>query len=197
MIYFYGKLRKLFGDSIDCKVNSVQELMKAAEANIPGFKGHIDKDRKYIIRRGKDFRTAKEVDAVEVEMKFTEEDWHILPMPIGCGKALNIIIGVVLIAASWYVGGAAGWGYLGAQGYAGATMAFGTGLGMIAGGIAQLLTPTPTGMSQESGDNKPSYLFDGPTNRSNPGSTVPLVYGFDVFVGSIFTSGGLDIGDLV
>ena len=48
----------------------------------------------------------------------------------------------MLIAASWYAGGAAGWAYLGAQ--AGATMAFAVGASLIVSGAISLLTPTPS-----------------------------------------------------
>lgn len=191
MIYLYGKLRTVFGDSINCKVNSVQEMMKAAEANRPGFRGYIEKDRKYVIRRGKDFRTANDVSEEEVEMKFSDDSWHILPMPIGSGKALGVILGVVLLVVA-YVNP---YGFLSGPAVSGL---YAAGTGMVLGGVSQMLAPSPQGYGQESDANeRPSYLFDGPTNRSAPGGAVTLIYGFDVFVGSTFTSGGIDIGDIV
>lgn len=53
------------------------------------------------------------------------------------------MVGTVLIAASWWAGGAAGWSYLGASGFAGATAAFFAGASMIFSGVASMLTPTP------------------------------------------------------
>ena len=195
MIYLYGKLREKFGKTIGANVHSVQELMKAAEANRPGFRNYIQKDRKYIIRRGTEFTKATQVGEEEVMMKFGDTDWHILPMPLGCGNVARIIVGVVLMAVSWYAGGVLGWGYLG---IAGTGMAMGVGLVM--GGVVGLLTPAPKVQGygdRESPDQRASYLFDGPTNRTAAGGPVPLVYGFDVFVGSTFLSGGLEVGDIV
>lgn len=197
MIYLYGKLRKEFGPTINCKVSSIQELLKAAEANRPGFTAAIEKDRGYVIRRGSDFRTAKEVVVTEKEleskeyMQFGEDDWHILPMPMGYSGVARVIVGVVLIvvgAVVSYVGFGIG------------TPIMKLGAVILVSGVASMLAPSPSVAGygdRESPDQRPSYLFDGPTNRVEPGGAVPLVYGFDVIIGSIFTSGSLKIGDIV
>ena len=192
MIILYGNLRKKFGESINSKVNSVQELMKAAEANRPGFKDYIQRDRKYIIKRGSDFRKAKAVDETEVEMRFSEDTWHVLPMPVGYSGAMRVILGAVLIVVGAVLTftpySALGWGLI----KIGAVVAL--------GGVASMLAPSPSVTNygdRESPEERPSYLFDGPTNRVAPGAAVPLVYGFGVTVGSIFSSGGLEIGDIV
>ena len=52
------------------------------------------------------------------------------------------MVGTVLIAASWWAGGAAGWSYLGASGFAGATAAFCRCLHDFSE-VASMLTPTP------------------------------------------------------
>jgi predicted phage tail protein len=39
------------------------------------------------------------------------------------------------------------------------------GVGLVIGGVAQLLTPMPKGLaSKDSPDNTPSYTFNGPLN---------------------------------
>jgi predicted phage tail protein len=194
MIILYGNLRKKFGKYINAEVKSVPELMKAAEALRPGFRGHIQKDRKYHIRRGSEFKKAVDVPEEEIEMRFADTTWHVLPMPIGYSGAVRILIGVVLIAASWYIGGAAGWGWLGANaGYMGAM-----GASLVLSGVVSLLSPVPKmGGGGEGADKKASYIFDGPTNRAAAGSAVPLIYGFDVYVGSVFVSGGLTVERIV
>lgn len=190
MIYLYGKLREVFGETINCKVHSVQELVRAAEANRPGFKDHILRDRQYVIRRGSDFRKAKDVEESEATMCFGESDWHVVPMPAGYSGAFRVVLGAVLIA----VGAVAN-----VYGFGIGTPLMQMGAAMMIGGVASMLAPAASVSdysSRESADERPSYLFDGPTNRVSPGGAVPLVYGFDVFIGSIFTSGGLEVSDV-
>ncbi|WP_256664644.1 MULTISPECIES: hypothetical protein [unclassified Pseudomonas] len=85
---------------------------------------------------------------------------------------LQTVIGVALIAAASYfsrglAAGAAGSGSLfGTAGYAGgaAWAAVGTvGISLAIGGIPQMVTKQPTGLSNsDSADNSPSYSFNGP-----------------------------------
>ena len=190
MIILYGKLRQQFGKTIGATVHSVRELMQAAEANRPGFTAAIDKGRKYIIRRGSDFRTAQAVDGAELEMCFADTTWHVLPLPIGGSGVARVIIGALLVAAIIAMpvlvpGGMGGLIFKGA-------------VALTISGLASMLAPSPTASysDRESPDQRPSYLFDGPTNRVAAGGAVPLVFGFNVFVGSTFLSGGLEIGDV-
>ncbi|WP_460163675.1 tail assembly protein [Pseudomonas sp. S2_F03] len=64
----------------------------------------------------------------------------------------------------------------------------GVGIGMVAGGVLQMLSPVPTTKSgsqqeQASTENKPSYLFNGAFNSTQQGLPVPVVYG-QMLVGS-------------
>ena len=190
MIKLYGKLAKKFGKVLNIRVNSVKEMMKALEANIPGFRSNIDKDKNYVIRRGDTFKTATDVDALEVEMNFADTTWHILPLPRGSGSFGKIILGAILIVIGVVLNV-----YTGISG----TWFINAGIGMVIGGIAGLLAPAPTASNygdREVANERPSYLFDGPTNRTAAGGAVPLIYGFGAFVGSTFISGGLEIGDI-
>lgn len=187
MIKFYGKFIKKCGKSLKCKVNSVREVLQATEANRPGFKDLIEKDRMYVIRRGDTFKTAKDVSEEELEMNFSETTWHILPLPVGHGGFVKAVVGVALIVVGTFVPVLSPYLYP-------------LGVSMVLGGVAQMLAPTPPTMNdygnREAPDKRPSYLFDGPINKTATGGAIPLVYGFDVFVGSTFVSGGIDIGDI-
>ena len=64
--------------------------------------------------------------------------------------------------------------------------AVGIGIGMVSGGVAQMLSPVPkTGNQQDqaASENKPSYLFNGAFNSTQQGLPVPVVYG-EMLVGS-------------
>jgi predicted phage tail protein len=71
--------------------------------------------------------------------------------------------------------------------------AVGMGIGMAVGGIIQMTTKMPAGVSaasQESADQRPSFLFSGPTNTSSQGLAVPRGYGRAI-IGSIVISATL------
>lgn len=189
MINLYGKLRDEFGDSIDCKVHSIPELLKAAEANRPGFKNYIQKDHSYVIMRGADFKTAQDVEEAEIEMIFADTDWHVMPAPEGQSGAVKMLAGAVLIAVAyvnpfgWMTGPVV-------------TGMYAAGAGLVIGGISSYLVPAPKAAGMDSADDRPSYIYDGPTNRIAPGGAVTLIYG-NCFVGSTVISLGLETGDLV
>ncbi|MBM6445290.1 tail assembly protein [Pseudomonas sp. MIL9] len=64
--------------------------------------------------------------------------------------------------------------------------AVGIGIGMVSGGVAQMLSPVPkTGNQQDqaASENKPSYLFNGAFNSTQQGLPVPVIYG-KMLVGS-------------
>jgi predicted phage tail protein len=104
---------------------------------------------------------------------------------------LNIILGAVLIvvgvAAELYLQefGGGVWGkYL-----------IDLGVGMIVGGVVQLLTPMPKGpKNTDSPENKPSYVFTGAVNTQAQGNPVPLLYG-RMIVGSAVISAGINAED--
>lgn len=190
MIRLYGDLLKKFGKELNCKVNSVYELMQAMDSQRPGFRAAIDKDKGYVIRRGDTFKLGINVSEEEIEMRFNDEVWHVLPVPAGSGKFGKIILGaaLVIIGAVMNI-------YAPGSG----TFLIKAGAGIMLGGIADLLSPVPgvTSYSDRNDpDSRPSYIFNGPLNRTESGGAVPLIYGKDVFVGSVFVSGGLEIGDI-
>lgn len=79
---------------------------------------------------------------------------------------MNIVIGVVLVIASAYVGGAAGWAY------------FASGVAMMAAGVMTLLTKTPDMNTKlDEGEKKQSTSFSNIRNLTPQGRPIPLLYG--------------------
>jgi predicted phage tail protein len=198
MIKLYGSLAKKFQEkydydpkNIEIKVHSVEEFMKAMEANFTGFKDLIKKSGFYRVTRGKSFREGKDVEEKEVEMTFKETEWRMLPLAAGAGGKsglMTAIAGVVLIAVGAVLT------YVGYGSFGVPIMKI--GLALAIGGVAQMLSPQPgTGdYSNREVDKKPSYLFNGAVNTSQPGVTIPVVYG-ESHIGSSFISGGLTVTD--
>lgn len=65
-----------------------------------------------------------------------------------------------------------------------------TGVGMMAGGVIQMLSPQPAGLaSKQSDDNKASYAFGSVTNTASQGYPVSLLYGKRRIGGAIISAG--------
>lgn len=111
------------------------------------------------------------------------EDIRIVPVPAAAKRAgvLQTIVGIVLVVVDvlWLHTG-----YVSQLGY-----------GLIAGGVAQMLTPMPHGKSsRDSASNQANYSFNGPVNTQAQGNPVPLGYG-RLKVGSAVVSAGIDTLD--
>jgi predicted phage tail protein len=114
-----------------------------------------------------------------------------VPVVAGAGAVGRILIGVALIAAAFFTGGAT-IGLLGlAAPVAVSTVLAGVGITLILGGVAQLLTPTPK-ISQDEGDPRKSFSFSGIQNTNRAGVPVPVIYG-ETLTGSVVISAGIDI----
>ncbi|MNR34877.1 Bacteriophage lambda tail assembly protein I [compost metagenome] len=101
---------------------------------------------------------------------------RIVPIVSGSkrGGLLQTVVGVALIV----VGAVTSW--------AGGAALVSVGIGMVAGGVLQMLSPVPKSPSQQeqaSTENKPSYIFNGAFNTTQQGLPVPVVYG-QMLVGS-------------
>lgn len=192
-IILHGELGKKYGREHKINTYSVSEAIRALDANYNGFSRDIKKDGYYAITRSQ-YSAKKSLSQDEVGLIFDEpQEWHIVPLVQGCGGKnmgfLQIIIGVILIVASWPAGGAAGWAYFGST-------AFLMGAALILSGVATLLSPMPEGYDMaESADERPSFIFNGPTNTTEAGGCVPVVYG-EQWVGSKIISAGISVEEI-
>ena len=177
-ITFHGDLKRFVREPVEFEVDSFSELMSGLLTQIKGLREHLKKGC-YKVRIGKN--TYLEESQVKANIDFKADcTIHFTPVIAGAGKGVGIgqiIVGVVLIAASWYAGGAAGWSYLGAQ--AGATMAFTVGASLIVSGAISLLTPTPSMGDQKikEGEKNQSTSFSNLKNLTPQGRPIPLLYG--------------------
>jgi bacteriophage lambda tail assembly protein I len=107
---------------------------------------------------------------------------HITPLVAGAKRAgiFSVIIGVVLMVASIWTGGAT----------------FASGLAMTLGGVAQMLTKMPTmpGQGKEAEKQK-STSFTNLANMAAQGRPVPLAYG-KIRTGSLIISQGVETYDV-
>ena len=199
MINLYGslarKFQKIYGVSpkeIDIKVSSGGEMIRAMNANFPGFRNLIRRSGAYKIVRGDAITNGMSISKEEINMRFKTSDWHIMPVAraSGFGKFLPTILGVALIALSFFVPPAA----VLAGSLTWSTALFSVGAAMVLGGISMLLMPGAIEMKEA--DNTPSYIFNGPKNSVTPGLAIPVIHG-EVYAGSITISGGVESRQLI
>jgi len=184
-----GSLAKTFGREHQRLVSSTREVFNALSVTLPGFQQYMNTSKS----RGLTF-------AIFVDKKNIAEDdldfpnggkvVRIVPVIIGSKRAglLQTILGAALvvvgaIGAFTPFGQAVGGGAWG-------SVAMKVGGALMVGGVAQLLSPQPTGLSsKQDADNRASYAFGGVTNTATQGYPVPLLYGKRRIGGAIISAG--------
>jgi predicted phage tail protein len=170
------------------------------DANFPGFLNEI-RIGKFHVLKGDIDNDPEDLGTNKTYLLFQykdNDDFHIMPAIEGAGGDdgwWTVIVGVVLVAATWWAGGAGGaWAGFIEAGGAIYEVGMAIGVSLILSGASQLLSPTPqissTGAEREA--EKPSFVFNGPVNRSEQGGPVTLVYG-EIITGSIVAGGAIDI----
>lgn len=191
-IKLYGPLRKLFGREYKFEVGSTAEAIRALCLMVDGFESYLrtseDKGVGFAVFNGK-----RNIGVEELGLGVKKE---IRIAPVYGGRKRQglgqIIVGVILIAAAFWTGGAS----LGASGvvYGGIAgqLAVTLGASLILGGITQMLSPTAQSSGANITDdsaNRPSYAFGGPVNTSAQGYPVAVFYGEREVGGAIISAG--------
>ena len=193
-IKLYGKLAKFIGHRVlEADVATAAEAVRFLLANWPEAEAHMN-DQHYRVSIG-----TYDIDLEELHHPAGAAPISFVPVVAGAGAVGRIIAGIALIALSFGIASlAAGAALAGSfSGFALQAVAFGTqagliaGVGLVVGGVAQLLTPTPK-ISNDEGDPRKSFSFSGIQNTSRAGVPVPVVYG-ETLVGSVVISAGIDI----
>lgn len=174
-IHLYGDLEEKYGGKHKLNVNSIAEVMKAMNANHPGFLKSIKSDGQYEVVRGDTLNDEHLCDEL-LEVNYAKGDFHIAPAVEGSGGDSGIvmlILGVVLIGIGLFTG---------------QLWLVGIGASLAIGGVGQMLAVTPD--VQKEREKKESFHFDGPVNSGEQGGVLPIVYGRMV-VGSTVVSAGI------
>lgn len=190
-IVLLGELGERFGRRHVLDVKSPAEAVRALMANFKDFSGFVSSSHE----RNVGYRVLNMRDDVGEDELHLPAGRRIIIAPViaGGGGALGkILLGAVLIAAAVLVPG------LGAVTLFGSTtlasVAFGVGVSLALGGVAQLLAPAPPS-SKPNEQNEPSYVFDGAVNTTAQGQPVPIGYG-RMIVGSAVISAGIVTEDI-
>lgn len=171
-----GSLAQKFGRLHRRQIDSGEtwEVFKALKATLEGFEAEIRRLDSLGLRFAV-FRNRKNVCLDDLGRRGTKEV-RIVPVVAGSkrGGVLQTIIGAVLIVAGSYFGQA--W-------------AVQAGVGLVAGGVIQMLSPQAKGLSQSaSPENLPSYAFGSAKNTTASGNPVPICIGKRRWGGAIISA---------
>ena len=177
LVMLYGVLGARFGRVHHLAVASGAEAIHALCVKIPGFKRFLrfseERGLNYAIFRGK-----KNLSESEIGMRQdTVEPIRIAPIVIGSkgGGLFATIAGLALVV----IGAVTQQYYLVAA-----------GAGLMIGGIAMSMSPSPAGILDKEGDgNRPSYAFGGATTTMAQGRCKPLLYGEREIGGALISAG--------
>lgn len=181
-----GILGKTFGKTHERIVSTTAEAVRSLCCTIEGFEKFLNTSKSrgltYAVFRGK-----KNISKEDLLFPVTDETIRIVPVVIGSKKAglLQTVLGAVLVVVGVVVTGLS-WGYAAPVG--GALIS--SGIGLMAGGVIQMLSPQPAGLSsKQDAANQASYAFGGVTNTAVQGYPVPLLYGKRRIGGAIISAG--------
>lgn len=179
IVRLYGDMGKRFGREFVLDVKSPAEAVRALCSQVQGFRAYMHAHAQSAFKVFVGSRNASEESALPCSDR---EVIRITPVIQGASAAGRIILGAVLLVASFFVPGLTPFV---------AQAMFGIGASLVLGGVVELLTPkVKTTSTGESVTNTPSYNFNGPVNTEAQGHPVPLAYG-KLIVGSAVISAGV------
>lgn len=185
-IRLYGVLGARFGRVHRLAVQTSAEAVKALCINLDGLESYLLNAKKNGMTFAV-FRGRRNIGADDFKNLAGITDIRIAPVMEGAKKAglFQTILGAVMVVAGIVVTGMT----FGSAGVIGAGMVS-AGIGMMAGGIYQMLSPQPKGLQgRDDPDNKPSYAFGGSVNTLAMGNPVALLYGEREIGGAIISAG--------
>ena len=177
-IHLHGVLKERFGEFFELSVSSCKEATHALSCQMPEFKLFMLQAEQNGMRFAV-FADDRNIGEDEIEDATGASVIHIVPKIMGAGGDafgwLQVIGGAILV---------------------GVGVAFGisplihAGVGLMIGGAASLLMPTPKLGEQDQDGNRANYGFGGAVTTVAQGNPVPLAYG-ERDVGGFIVSAGI------
>lgn len=174
-IELHGILADKFGRFFKLDVDSVREATHAIASQIPAFKRFMleseQAGRTFAVFLD-DTTAERNIGEDEIDNITAAQVIHIMPKIAGAGGDsfgwIQTIAGAALVAVGFLASGLT----------AGASTALiGSGIGLMMGGVASLLMPTPEIDKQDPDGNRANYGFGGAVTTVAQGNPVPVLYG--------------------
>lgn len=182
-IKLYGVLAKKFGKQFKFDVANTREAMRALSTQVPGF----EKFMLHAHEQGLTFAVWQDdenINEKQLDMNTDASVIKVVPKIIGAGGdngVLQTILGAVMVVV-----GVVAMAY----GQAWGANLVGAGIGMMVGGIAQMLMPKIDNTQDENSDgNKTNKGFGGAVTTVAQGNPVPILYGQREVGGFIASAG--------
>lgn len=178
-IHLHGVLKSRFGEFFELSVQSAKEATHALSCQMPDFKLFMLQAEQNGMRFAV-FADDKNIGEDEIDDATGASVIHIVPKIMGAGGDalgyLQVVAGAVLVGVGVFVPGM--------------QWAIGAGVGLMVGGAASLLMPTPKLDGQDPDGNRANYGFGGAVTTVAQGNPVPLAYG-ERDVGGFICSAGI------
>ena len=174
-IKLYGVLGKKFGKEFHLAVESTREAVKALSVQVPGFEQFMltahEQGLAFAV-----FQDDENIGEDQIDFETGAKVIKIVPKVIGAGGngILQTILGAVMIVVGVIT-----------QQY----WAVGMGVGMMIGGIAQMLAPKVDTEDQNQDGNKANKGFGGAVTTIAQDNPVPILYGQREVGGFIVNAG--------
>ena len=174
-IKLYGVLGKKFGKEFHLAVESTREAVKALSVQVPGFEQFMltahEQGLTFAV-----FQDDENISEDQIDFETGAKVIKIVPKVIGAGGngILQTILGAVMIVVGVIT-----------QQY----WAVGMGVGMMIGGIAQMLAPKIDTEDQNQDGNRANKGFGGAVTTIAQGNPVPILYGQREVGGFIVNAG--------
>ncbi len=184
-VKLYGHLGQRFGKVHHLDVADARDAVRALSALHRGF-------QQALVAHRHGYRVILDNAPMcdHLELQLPAREIKFVPVVAGAGHGLGeVILGAVLIVASFYSGGLTAAGLTAGEASAVGGMALSMGMTMVMTGIAQALAKPP---AQATYSN--SYDL-APANTTQQGSPVPVLYGRRI-VGSFIASASLQAYDI-
>lgn len=180
-----GPMGKAFGRKWELAVNSPKEALAMVNANKPGvfnwIRSNLKKYASYRVTCTYHDGKKEDLDNDTYKADRSLKEIRFTPIIQGASATMKVVLGMVLIVV-----GALTLEY-------GGEYLISAGISMMAGGIAQMLSPKKKD-KEDSGTS--SHYFNGVVNNTEQGIPVPLIYG-RVLVGSQLISARLTVEDTI
>ena len=174
-IKLYGVLGKKFGKEFHLAVESTREAVKALSVQVPGFEQFMltahEQGLAFAV-----FQDDENISEDQIDFETGAKVIKIVPKVIGAGGngILQTILGAVMIVVGVIT-----------QQY----WAVGMGVGMMVGGIAQMMVPKMDEGDQNQDGNRANKGFSGAVTTIAQGNPVPILYGQREVGGFIVNAG--------
>lgn len=190
----FGELGRLFGKEHKLECYTPGEGITGLCIMMPGLQDYLQtahlKGIVFRIRKGKH----QMADVTELGHHHGDRVVTIAPVVGGAksGGLGQLLVGIAVIVASFYTGGAASaaFGASAATAASIGTATFAFGMSLALGGAMQLLSPQPKGLQmREDVDNKASYAFGGPVSTTSQGVALGVLWGEREIGGAVISAG--------